>query len=237
VAHADHVAEKFQQAGYKALRLDGTMTDFERKTAIDGLARGQLQVLTSCDLISEGFDCPVVTAAILLRPTKSLSLYLQQVGRALRPADGKDKAIILDHVGNVIRHGLPDEKHTWSLDGEPPAQPGEAEGDDLSVRQCPRCYAAHAWAEKCPNCGHEYVVAGRTIEEVAGNLTELTAAQIEALRRMRREEIKQALTAEALQAIARKRGYKPAWVDHVLRARQQKSDVRRKNPFGRLFDQ
>jgi DNA repair protein RadD len=232
VAHADHVAEQFQRAGFRSVRLDGMMTDLERRTAVEGLARGQLQVLTSCDLVSEGFDCPAVTAAILLRPTKSLSLYLQQVGRALRPMPGKESAVILDHVGNVMRHGLPDEQHPWTLDGEPPVEAKDGEGDELSVRQCPSCYAVHEWADTCPHCGHEYVVVGRTIQQVEGTLTELTPAQVEALRRMRRAEVKEALTAEALEAIARKRGYKPQWVKHVLNARQQ----RRRNPFGRSFD-
>ena len=89
VAHAQHVAEQFRQAGFKSVSLDGTMLDTERKAAIDGLANGSIHVLTSCDIVSEGTDIPVVEAAILLRPTQSTGLYLQQVGRALRVVDGK----------------------------------------------------------------------------------------------------------------------------------------------------
>ena len=74
-------------------------------------------MLTSCDLISEGLDVPNVSAVILLRPTKSLTLYLQQVGRGMRPAPGKAALVVLDHVGNVIEHGLPDQEPQWSLSG------------------------------------------------------------------------------------------------------------------------
>lgn len=117
VEHAKHVAADFRGAGFRAESLDGKMPDGQRKTLIDELGRGHLNVLTSCDIVSEGTDIPVVMAAILLRPTASMGLYLQQVGRALRPAPGKTRAVILDHVGNCLRHGLPDEDREWSLAG------------------------------------------------------------------------------------------------------------------------
>ncbi|MFN4244505.1 MAG: DEAD/DEAH box helicase, partial [Tepidisphaerales bacterium] len=88
-----------------------------RKQLVRDFGRGIIQVLTSVDVISEGFDVPGIVGAILLRPTQSLGLYLQQVGRALRTAPGKEAAIILDHVGNSQRHGLPDDPREWSLLG------------------------------------------------------------------------------------------------------------------------
>ncbi len=91
----------------------------ERDAVIRGLADGSLDVVTSCALISEGLDVPDVGAAILLRPTQSLTLYLQQIGRALRPkADGRP-AVILDHAGNALRHGDPTAPRRWSLEGRP----------------------------------------------------------------------------------------------------------------------
>lgn len=116
VAHAEHIAEQFRAAGWRAASVDGTLERTERRRRINGLGNGELQVLTSCDLISEGVDIPVVAGAILLRPTKSLGLYLQQVGRALRiKPDGGD-AVILDHVGNRRHHGAPDDPREWTLD-------------------------------------------------------------------------------------------------------------------------
>lgn len=117
VAHAELVAERFRRAAGMPTR--------ERDRIIGGLASGELQVVTSCALISKGLDIPDVGAAILLRPTKSLTLYLQQVGRALRPkADGRP-ALILDHAGNALRHGHPAELRCWSLKGRPAREAAE----------------------------------------------------------------------------------------------------------------
>ena len=117
VEHAEHVAEQFRSNGYRAVSIDGKMDRVRRREIVRDFGRGAINVLASCDLISEGFDVPGIVGAILLRPTWSLALYLQQVGRALRTAPGKDRAIILDHVGNHLRHGLPDDPRDWSLLG------------------------------------------------------------------------------------------------------------------------
>lgn len=169
VEHARHVAEQFRAAGFRAESLDGSMDSSTRAGLINDLGKGLLHVLTSCEIVSEGTDIPVVTAAILLRPTKSEGLYLQQVGRVLRTAEGKTHAIILDHVGNVMQHGLPEEEREWTLDGKKKRE-GKAAP---SVRQCPKCFAAHPPAPKCPCCGHQYIGEKREIEEVAGELVQV----------------------------------------------------------------
>ena len=117
VHHAELMAERFCAAGYRSVAAHGGMPTAERDAAIGGLATGAVEVLTACDLISEGLDVPVVGAVILLRPTKSLVLHLQQVGRGMRPAPGKDALIVLDHVANTIEHGLPDMPRRWTLAG------------------------------------------------------------------------------------------------------------------------
>ena len=115
--HAEHVAAQFRDAGYRAAAIDGTMKARVREDLIASLADGRLDLLSSCELISEGVDVPVCSGAILLRPTKSLALHLQQVGRVLRPKPDGSRAVILDHVGNVHVHGLPDAPRDWSLEG------------------------------------------------------------------------------------------------------------------------
>jgi superfamily II DNA or RNA helicase len=115
VDHARHVAEVFCSHGWLARSVDGSMHDDDRDAAIGGLADGSVQVLTSCELIGEGLDIPAVSAAILLRPTESTSLYLQQIGRALRPHEDKDAAVVLDLVGNTARHGMFDADRQWDL--------------------------------------------------------------------------------------------------------------------------
>jgi superfamily II DNA or RNA helicase len=115
VAHAEHVAQQFRDAGIAAESIDGTMTPGERRDVVGRLRTGDIRVLTSCEVISEGFDAPAVGGSILLRPTASLALARQQIGRCLRPKPDGSVAIILDHVGNVLRHGLPTDPHPWSL--------------------------------------------------------------------------------------------------------------------------
>lgn len=221
VAHANHVAEQYRAAGYRAKAVDGNMPDSERKNAIEGLGDGSLQVLTSCDIISEGTDIPVISAAILLRPTQSLGLYLQQVGRALRPAPGKDRAIILDHVGNVLRHGMPDEDRDWSLDGIPRRAKG-ANDNTFPVKQCEVCFAVFRPSLVCPQCGHIHQPKERKIEVTDGELTEITEAQAEALKAERKREIGRARTLEALEEVARRRNYKPGWARFILESRRRK---------------
>ncbi|KAA6184104.1 DEAD/DEAH box helicase [Thiohalocapsa marina] len=167
VAHAEHVAETFRRAGYQAASIDGTLDPESRAARIADLGAGKLNVLTSCEIISEGTDIPIVGAAILLRPTQSLALYLQQGGRALRPFPGKERTIILDHVGNSARHGLLETPRDWALDA--PKRTRQTEGEPAApVRQCDQCGAVHSPAPECPECGFIYPVQRREIEEVAG---------------------------------------------------------------------
>ncbi len=136
IGHSRAVAERFNAAGFRAAHVDGDTEKEERRRLIAALGTGDLDVLTNAGLISEGVDVPAIGAAILLRPTQSLGLYLQQVGRALRPAPGKREAIILDHAGNSLAHGLPDEARAWSLDDKPRRQ---REGMPARPRRCPKC--------------------------------------------------------------------------------------------------
>ena len=119
VAHAELMAETFKQGGHRAACIHGKLPQTERDQMTRAIADRQLDVLTSCELISEGFDVPEVGGVILMRPTKSLALHLQQVGRALRPKENGQLAVILDHAGNLVRPDLgpPDLKRAWSLDG------------------------------------------------------------------------------------------------------------------------
>lgn len=221
VAHAQHVAEQFRAAGFSSVSLDGTMTDAERRNAIEGLGNGSINVLTSCDIVSEGTDIPVVEVAILLRPTQSTSLYIQQVGRALRSAPGKTHAVILDHVGNVLRHGMPEEQRDWTLDGIAKAAANDNE-PTLSVKQCERCYAVFKPSPVCPQCGHVHAIKTKELTETDGELKQVDPAEIEAMRREQRREIGRARTLEDLQKIAKERGYSKGWAYHIYRARGQR---------------
>lgn len=222
VAHAEHVAAEFRAAGYRAASVDGSTDDATREARIAGLGTGAVQVLTSCDLIGEGVDIPAIEVAILLRPTQSTGLFLQQVGRALRTAPGKDHAVILDHVGNCLTHGLPDEPREWTLDGDVNAKKKKGEEPTIRVKQCEQCFAVHKPAPRCPYCGFVYQVEQAPPEVVPGELQEISEEQRIAMRRARMKEQARAETYEDLLAIARKRGYNPGWARHVWNARQEK---------------
>lgn len=242
VAHAQHVAQQFRAAGYRADSIDGELPDGQRRQRIADLAEGRIHVLTSCDIISEGTDIPVVTAAILLRPTQSLTLHLQQVGRALRPiyapgfdvttregrlagiaASNKPCALVIDHVGN-IRHGLPEEHRDWTLAGRPKnGRARDATGPVLRVAQCPSCFRAHSPAPACPSCGFEYEPTVRAPAMVSGELVQVTdedRANLAAQRIAQRLEIGRAVTLDDLKRIARERGYNQAWAVHVFNSRR-----------------
>lgn len=213
VQHAKHVAAEFEAAGYRAASIDGRMDDEQRRQLITALATGELQVLTSCDLISEGVDVPVVTAGIMLRPTQSRALWIQQMGRVLRPAPGKSCAYILDHAGNTARWGLPTTPQEWTLDG---AKRREADDSAPAVRICTECFRPHATAPTCPYCGHVYPPQPRAVSVVEGELQRIEE------RAVKRLEVARADTLEKLLAVAHQRGYKPGWAYYRWHARHKR---------------
>jgi DNA repair protein RadD len=230
VKHAEHVRDQFIAAGYPAAMIDGKLDEDSRADRVAALAEGRIKILTSVDVISEGFDLPSVGAAILLRPTESLSLHLQQIGRVLRPQPGKAKAIILDHVGNCMRHGLAEEDRQWSLAGAPKRKQGTLLHAE-SVVTCPKCFAVQKRALVCAACGAPLPQQNRAIAEKEGSLQVLTMQAIlqERERLQKRAEIGRAKTMEELVAIAKQRGYKPTWVRMMMRVRSIQQSARKTN--------
>ena len=155
VAHAEHVAQRFRDAGIPAASIDGTMSADQRRDLVNRLRTGDIRVLTSCEIISEGFDAPAVGGAILLRPTQSFALFRQQVGRCLRPKADGSAAIIIDHVDNVFRHGLPDAPHAWSLDSKKrtPAERQQAAARMPAVPGLRRGVRGRRRARRVPDAG------------------------------------------------------------------------------------
>jgi DNA repair protein RadD len=222
IAHAESVARSFNAAGISAATLLGNTPD--RDAVVAGFDAGSVQILVTVDVVSEGFDIPAASCAILLRPTQSLGLFLQQVGRVLRPAPGKSEALILDHVGNVHRHGFPDDAREWSLaDGVRRGKRGSAAP---TVRTCPSCYAAFKPAPICPVCGHQQPTAKpRVMRQVDGELQELRRESVRqriAERANNRREQQAARTLPDLLALAHRRGYSPGWAYRLWHSRGQR---------------
>ena len=236
VAHAEHVAQQFREARFRAASVDGAMDQAERRNRIDAIGNGELQVLTSCELISEGVDVPVVAGAILLRPTKSLGMFLQQVGRCLRPKPDGSKAVILDHVGNVHNHGMPDAHREWSLETK------RKKAGAAPTAVCKACFRVFAvspgWkdaADPCeaddPDCILTWCGGVKEApEQVAGELAvvvpspdwarglSLTGAKGAEWRRL----LGYADTREKLSEIGIARGYKASWAWWQWRERQNR---------------
>jgi DNA repair protein RadD len=119
IAHSKALADEFLSRGVRAAHLDGQTAYKQRDGVLGALGRGEIDVVCNVSLFTEGWDCPSVSTVVMARPTASLGLYLQCVGRGLRPdpLNGKDRLIILDHAGNIDRHGTPDTPRVWSLEG------------------------------------------------------------------------------------------------------------------------
>lgn len=232
VLHADHVAEQFRAEGFRSIAINGKTKKDIRKEAIKDLAGGRLDVLCSCDIISEGTDIPVAEVAILLRPTESLALYLQQCGRVLRPVPGK-RALILDHVNNVMRHGFLDEDRDWSLDGIKKKTRGEIAQLQIEIRQCTECDKVHKTSPTCPHCGHVYPIKKKQdLRKIKGSLDKLTEDDRAAIIEMRKQDRNNQQNAQTLQDLIKeghRRGMKnPAgWAGHVWKDRQRKKQQQR----------
>jgi len=210
VAHAEAVAALFMGAGIPAASIDGTMSNEQRRDLLQALGTGRIRVLTSCALIGEGVDVPSVGGCILLRPTASVALHLQMIGRCLRPQPGK-RAVVLDHVGNTLRLGHHLEPRDWTLDGIPKRDHEQAP----SVKVCPSCFAtAASAAQTCSECGHRFSPEVRELKQVDGELQELAVT--------RRREQGSAQSLDDLRQLAQQRGYKRGWAERVYEARLAK---------------
>jgi len=221
VAHAHAVAEQWQRAGYRAMAVSGGSDDVERREAIAGLRAGRLDLVACAQLWIAGVDVPEIDAVVWLRPTMSLTSWLQGNGRGLRIASGKRDLIIVDHVGNSDpqRLGSPLINHEWSLEGKAKRKDGEKAP---SVKVCPSCFASmESRCGECPECGHVFTVERRELEHVDGELEEVDAVE---LRRQAKREQSTAQTLEQLIEVGKRRGMKhPAgWARHVMAARQIK---------------
>jgi len=205
IQHSINTVDSFISYGYNAKHVDGKTPDEERKQAIADFKSGKLRIMSNVDLFGEGLNLPGVEVVILLRPTQSLVLHVQQSMRSMRPGEGKT-AIIIDAVGNVFRHGLPDEERSWSLESKKRSK--KEKDPSVGIKSCPECYAAHDPAPQCPECKFIYPVKSRNLEESDGDLKEITAIE----KRERRMDVGKCKTIDELKAIAADRGYKSSWV-------------------------
>jgi DNA repair protein RadD len=244
VAHAEHVALRFRDNGIPAASIDGNMPTTRRRDLVSRLRDGSIRVLTSCEIISEGFDAPAVGGAVLLRPTQSLALCRQQIGRCLRPKSDGSPAVILDHVNNVGLHGLPDAPHEWSLDSDRRESRNDraalAASNLRTCRACNVVLPAGSNRDLCPMPGQMDCLfpRPRTLREREGQLEEVPPAcasppwadgiDIRCATGWEWSRLLEYAGSDPvrLRQIQAVRGYKPGWVFYAMTAALQRQRQR-----------
>lgn len=184
IESAGEIAQRFRQAGVPAEVVTGKTPLSARISILKRFERKEILQLVNVDLFGEGFDLPAIEVVSMARPTASLPWFLQACGRGLRPMPGKGKAILIDHVGNWLRHKLPNTPRVWTL--EPREKRSRASLGDIPMTYCLECSQPYEKIHKaCPYCGTVPVIADvarSSIETVDGDPYELDPAILAAMR-------------------------------------------------------
>lgn len=200
------IEQIFNEEGIVAAHIDAKTPKEIRADLIAKFRSKEIRILCNVDLIGEGFDVPDCSTVIMLRPTQSTSLYVQQSMRGMRYKEGKT-SIIIDHVANYLQHGLPSTDRIWSLDGK------MKNGNKLEVtiKECPDCYAVYESAlNVCPHCGFEREAEHEKEKELLDiELEEITEEDVKITLDFREPE--DCNSVEELYQLAKSRGYKPGW--------------------------
>ena len=228
VTHSKMVAASFQKFGVNATHIDGDTPASIREQLVEDFRIGKISVLCNAELFGEGFDVPNMQAVILARPTKSLTLFIQQAMRPMRPDpnDPNKRAIIVDHVQNYKRFGLPDTPHEWSLAPNPPKK---IQGEP-PVKECPQCGLVLPLSSRiCPQCDFVFVSDDDLKDKLLehdGQLVKLDRNKL--FGKDLNRAIAQAKTFEQLKALGESQGYKKGWAPiQALQRANSYDDVRR----------
>lgn len=220
IGYSKRMAQEFCDSGIPAAHIDGSTPKSERDRIIADFRNGSIKILCNVDLISEGFDVPDCGCAILLRPTKSLTLYIQQSMRCMRYKEGK-RAVILDHVGNVRRFGMPDDDREWSLETRKKKQADE-NYDIISCKYCfftfPKININGKHVTHCPNCNMP-LKEPKSKEKINTEPTEEKGAVLEKVTEVHVIPAMPSMcrTVKDLSMYAKAKGYKPGWVYHTAK--------------------
>ena len=182
VAHSEEVCQMFNENNIPARHIDSHTPEKEREKVLKEFKDGRFKILCNCNLISEGITLPTCEVGLLLRPTQSVCLYIQQACRTLTPVEGK-KAIIIDYVGNVFRHGMPTMDREWSLDKSVKEYYNENEDGTFKIRVCTNCFSTFQTAPICPYCGTPYETTAIEIQ----NFKEIELKKVEEEKERRRQ--------------------------------------------------
>lgn len=242
VEHSLLTVQAFVADGIAAAHLDGTTPSAIRAKILSDFAAGRYQVLSNVALFTEGFDLPELGCVILNRATQSRSLYLQMVGRGLRPSPGKAQCIVIDQGSNVSAHGFFDDEIAYELNPEPKRKKKKTDALDVCpMKECPSCRLFNkVQARACEECGHEWPASHEKAKET--EMVELRREEIRVggllvgTRELTPEQAKKTampehlkgrplseLSEPELRAVARLRGYHPRWVNRQLELRTKQA--------------
>jgi superfamily II DNA or RNA helicase len=217
VAHSVAVCEAFNDVGITAEHLDGKTPKDKRAEIIWRFRNGYTKIICNCAVLTEGVDIPDISCVVMARPTKSLSLYLQCVGRGMRPAEEKKDMLFIDHAGACLEHGPVDEITEWTLDEK--GTNSNKKNDERKERAskpitCPMCSRVYTGQLKCPQCGHvpEVEQFGKEAEFIDADLGEVCFKKKTVKKREKVRDPKD--WYNQLHAYAEMKEYKSGWVAH-----------------------
>lgn len=221
--HAENVLHAFLKAGVKAEELDATTPDKERKQILQRVNDGTTTVLVNIFIMSYGIDIPRLACAVLARPTRNITLYLQTLGRVMRTLDGKKDAIVIDHAGAIADNGFADEDIPWSLASKAPVKEMLRQHQELQETpkpiECPNCHAVFHGQRACPVCGTKVIADRDPIPMYQVDLKELRRQEEKLQRRRDRTYNVQRKheTYSTIKAYGDAHGYKSGWAFHSYR--------------------
>ena len=216
VKHSKHIKLLFEKHGISIEHIDGRTPEDERKYILNRFKNGDIQVVTNCNVFSEGADFGWADAVILAKPVKSYVRYIQMASRGGRPWPGKKDFILIDHSGAVKMHGMLDEPVEWSLSGDEKAwrkkNPRKKEKKIMECAECRAMFSGHT----CPQCSWEVPDWGKKIETTDDELQEITRGKTK----------KKVFTMEEKRRFMgmceyqrRLKNYAPGWSSHLYKSK------------------
>lgn len=214
IKHSKYITNIFKQNGIAAGHIDGEMPEIEREKVLQDLQDDKIKVLSNCMVLTEGWDQPKISCVIIARPTKSYSMYLQMVGRALRPAENKKDTLIIDHSGCVYEHGFPEDVPDWQLTVSKIKEREKKKIEPIEKQpftcvECDTVYKPTKEQPECPNCSFVPTKKEQAILIQQGRLIELPKMKV-------KTDDKQKFYAELLY-YAKQKGFKEGWASHTFK--------------------
>lgn len=228
IAHCEMLAHKFTQVGIKAASLHVRLPQQQRDRIVEKFKAGEIQVLVNVSIASYGFDSPEVACVQICRPTKSIVLHLQMIGRGMRPKPDGGECLVLDHAGNVRTLGFADDLFRWRLDEKKKAtarvnEKGEAEPAEDKSHECEQCGHLFQRSRVCPKCGWQVPFTKRDVAVVDGELVRIGK---ELVKRLPEGFPNHEQFYAMLRGFAHEKGYNPKWA-----AAQYRNKVEAWPPF------